>query len=156
MNNASVVAPLSDTDKSLINAVQRDFPLCEDPFGEIAARLSLSRAQVLARLDALQAQGIFSRFGAVLNHQKLGSSLLAAMQVPNDRLDRVVEIVNGFEQVNHNYLREHRFNLWFVVTAPDEQQFQGVLQAIEHATGLPILPLPMQKAYHLDLAFELK
>ncbi|HNE01785.1 MAG TPA: Lrp/AsnC family transcriptional regulator, partial [Plasticicumulans sp.] len=58
-------------------------------------------------------------------------------------------------EVNHNYEREHRFNLWFVVTAGSEGRLQAALGAIERATGLPVLRLPLLQEYHIDLGFRL-
>lgn len=64
-------------------------------------------------------------------------------------------IVNQFEQVNHNYAREHEYNLWFVVTANDAVALEYTLMEIELLTGLPVLVLPMEAAYHIDLGFNI-
>lgn len=64
-------------------------------------------------------------------------------------------LVSGFAEVNHNYEREHRLNLWFVVTAESRARVSAVLAEIEHRSGLPVLDLPMLESYFLDLGFEL-
>jgi len=86
----------------------------------------------------------------------IGASTLAAMAVPPGRLDQVAELVNGFPEVNHNDEREHRFNLWFVLTASDRACLDQVLAAISAATGLTVLDLPMLEEYHIDLGFPLR
>ncbi|MCW8884099.1 MAG: Lrp/AsnC family transcriptional regulator, partial [Motiliproteus sp.] len=58
-------------------------------------------------------------------------------------------------EVNHNYQREHFFNLWFVLAAPTQERIDEVLAELEETTGLPLLNLPMLKAHHLDLGFPL-
>jgi hypothetical protein len=67
----------------------------------------------------------------------------------------VAETVNRFPEVNHNYEREHRFNLWFVVTAGSEGRLQAALGAIEQVAGYPLLRLPLLHEYHIDLGFSL-
>ena len=51
-------------------------------------------------------------------------------------------MVSGFAEVNHNYEREHRLNLWFVVTAESRARVSAVLAEIEHRSGLPVEPRP--------------
>ena len=58
--------------------------------------------------------------------------------------------------VNHNYEREHAFNLWFVLTASDEARGRAVLEEIAALTGLEVMELPLVEAYHLDLGFPIQ
>ena len=97
-----------------------------------------------------------SRVGAVVRPNTIGASTLAAMAVPADELERVAALVSGFSEVNHNYEREHRLNLWFVVTAPDAAHLQQVLDDIAARSGYEVLPFPLLEDYHIDLGFELK
>ena len=95
---------------------------------------------------------MISRLGAVVTPNTAGASTLAAMAVPADRLDEVADIVSAEPGVNHNYEREHAFNLWFVVT----QRRDAVREhARPHSKrhGLPVIDLPLEKAYHIDLGF---
>jgi DNA-binding Lrp family transcriptional regulator len=139
----------------LLNEFQRDFPLSPAPFAELAARLGVGEKAVLGGLEKLRREGKISRVGAVFAPKRIGASTLAAMAVPPDRLDAVAAAVNRFPEVNHNYEREHRFNLWFVVTAGSEGRLQATLAAIEKAAGLPLLPLPLLEEFHIDLGFPL-
>lgn len=142
-------------DFRLLNDWQRDFPLVPRPFQAIADVLGVSEADVITRLARLQAEGSLSRVGAVVRPNSVGASTLAAMTVPPDRLDDVADKISARPEVNHNYEREHRLNLWFVVTAATPEQVQAVLRAIEGETGLPILDLPLEREYHIDLGFDL-
>lgn len=143
-------------DRRLLDEFQRDFPLCPRPYAAIAAQLGLSEAEVIERLQALQAGGTISRVGPVFAPNRLGVSTLAAMAVPEGRFLEVAEQVNAYPEVNHNYQREHRFNLWFVVTAEEQAHLDAVLADIEDRTGLKILVLPLLKDYHIDLGFRLQ
>jgi DNA-binding Lrp family transcriptional regulator len=86
----------------------------------------------------------------------IGVSLLAALAVPSDQFDEIAEWVSSLPEVNHNYEREHRFNLWFVVNASHEGHLEDVLEYIEQRSGLTVLRLPLLEAFHIDLGFPLE
>lgn len=139
----------------LLNDFQRGFPLCSAPYAELASRLGVAEAEVLRALEALKREGKISRVGAVFAPKRIGASTLAAVAVPPERLAAVAQIVNRFPEVNHNYEREHRYNLWFVATAGSAGRLASALAAIEAAIGLPVLRLPLLAEYHIDLGFGL-
>jgi DNA-binding Lrp family transcriptional regulator len=146
---------VSPLDLRLLDRWQRDFPLTPRPFAEIAAASGLGEEALIARLAALQRRGAISRVGAVVRPNTVGASTLAAMAVPPTDLDEVAARVSAEPAVNHNYEREHRLNLWFVVTAPDRTGVEEVLARIEADTGIVVLDLPLERAYHIDLGFRL-
>lgn len=147
---------LSELERRLLNDFQRDLPLSPRPFAELAQRLGTDETRVIETLERLQAEGMVSRVGPVLAPNRVGASTLAAMAVPRERLAEVAELVSSFPEVNHNYEREHRLNLWFVATAASRAQLLAVLEEIEHLSGLDVLDLPMIEDYHIDLGFTLK
>lgn len=147
---------LGPLERRLLNDFQRDLPLSPTPFADMAEELGVGEAEVITGLEGLRERGAISRVGPVLRPQRVGASTLAAMAVPPERLEAVAELVNGYTEVNHNYEREHRFNLWFVATAPDEERLHAVLDEIEARTGCEVLDLPMVEDYHIDLGFKLQ
>jgi len=154
---ANLDTPLTLTalEKCLLNEYQRGFPLCASPFALIAEQQGVTEVEVIGTLESLQQRGLISRVGPVFAPRRAGASTLAALSVPDGELQYVADLVSRFEEVNHNYEREHAFNLWFVVTAADPAQVQQVLEAIEEETGLPVLDLPMERSYYVDLGFPL-
>lgn len=155
-DNALQTQPLDTLEQALLNDFQQGLPLSPTPFAEMAARLGVNEAEVLEALQRLQTSGAVSRVGPVFRTHSVGASTLAAMAVPEERLEEVAAFVNGFEEVNHNYEREHALNLWFVATAPDQQHLDQVLRSIEQQTGLAVIALPMIEDYHIDLGFALQ
>ena len=145
----------SDTEKRLLNEYQKGLPLSPTPFRDIAERLGTSEALVLKILTRLQDIGVISRVGPVFKPKRIGASTLAAMSVPDNDLQRVAELISRYSEVNHNYEREDRFNLWFVVTAATQEQLDAVLVEMEQRTGLKVLNLPLERQYHIDLGFPL-
>ena len=104
----------------------------------------------------LKQAGAISRVGAVVRPNTIGVSTLAAMAVPPEELETVAAIVNGYAEVNHNYEREHRLNLWFVATAPDVAHLTAVLDEIAGRCGYEVLSFPLVEDYHIDLGFEMR
>ena len=143
-------------EQGLLNDFQRDFPLTPRPFAAIAERLGCDEHDVLEAYRRLQRVGSVSRIGAVIRTGAVGASTLAAMTVPPERLAAVAELISAYPEVNHNYEREHRLNLWFVVTAPNHDRLSQVLKEIESRSGLAVLDLPMLESYFLDLGFDLR
>ena len=58
--------------------------------------------------------------------------------------------------VNHSYLREDDWNLWFVATAPSDADLAASLARIEAASGLAVLSLPLERPFNIDLGFGLR
>lgn len=141
--------------RQLLDHYQRGFPLSENPYADMAQELGVSEQAILTTLRQLREQKIITRVGPVFDHHKAGASTLVAMAVPAERLDDIAAFISRFDEVNHNYAREHAFNLWFVVTAADHAHLKTVLATIEAACGMPMLNLPMEQAYHIDLGFKL-
>lgn len=140
----------------LLNDYQREFPLSPEPFETIARELNTCTGNLLEQLRTLQDSGVVSRVGAVFRPNTIGASTLAAMAVPPAELERIAALVNDFEQVNHNYAREHHYNLWFVVTAPDRQHVEITLDAIRRRSSYAVMSLPLVRDYHIDLGFHLR
>jgi siroheme decarboxylase len=148
-------AGLSPCEFRLLDEYQHGFPLFSAPFARIADEVGSDESSVLAAFSTFQVTGRVSRIGAVFAPRRIGASTLAAMAVPPSRLAEVAAIVSNFAGVNHNYEREHRFNLWFVVTASTADRLDETLVAIRVACGLPLLRLPLEEEFHIDLGFAL-
>lgn len=140
----------------LLNDWQHDFPLCADPFGVLADATGLERSVVLRTLAQAQHDGRISRIGGVFAHGAGGDAVLAAMAVPAARIEPVAALVSAHPGVNHNYLREHRYNLWFVMTGTHAEAVEAGVAELERATGLPALRLRMLRPYRIDLGFDLR
>lgn len=143
-------------DTRLLDEFQRDLPLVSRPFAVMAERLGMIEADVLDRLARMRDCGRISRVGATCRPNTAGASTLAALAIPEHRIEEVAAIVGAEPGVNHSYLREDRWNLWFVATAPTEDDLAASVARIETATGLPVLSLPLVRPFNIDLGFRLR
>ena len=146
----------SALEKRVLNDFQHDFPLSATPFADMAQQLGVSEDEILSTVRKLQDDGVISRVGPVFTPNRIGVSTLAAMSIPEAELECVARIVSAFAEVNHNYERDHEFNLWFVVTASSEEHLEIVLHEIEQHAEYPLMSLPMLEDYFIDLGFKLQ
>jgi DNA-binding Lrp family transcriptional regulator len=144
---------IDDCDAGLVDGFQSGFPVERRPFRAVGDAVGTDEADALARVERLADEGVFRRFGPVLNPPVIGSSTLAAVRAPEDRFDEVAEVINGYRQVNHNYRRDHEWNTWFVVTAGSLERRDEILAEIADRTGCEVLNLPMLTDYYIDLEF---
>ncbi|RDH85748.1 MAG: AsnC family protein [endosymbiont of Galathealinum brachiosum] len=140
----------------LLNEFQHNFPVTSTPYADIAERLNVDESTILELLKELDEKSILSRVGPVFRPNRVGVSTLAAMAVPEHKLEHIADIISSYPAVNHNYEREHHFNLWFVVTAENQMILDKTLEDMELKTDIRIMSLPMEKDYHIDLGFPLK
>ncbi len=142
-------------DRKIVNALQGGFPISERPYAEAAARLEMGEDELITRVDALLEAGVLSRFGPLYHAERLGGALtLAAMAVPEEDLDRVAEIVNGFPEVAHNYARDHALNMWFVIATETPARIAEVVAEIEAATDVAVYDMPKIEEFYIGLRVE--
>lgn len=142
-------------EQHLLNDFQHHFPCVERPYREIAATLGVAEPDIIQRLGHLKATGVISRIGPVFSPGRIGASTLAAMAVPADEFMATARWISDLPETNHNYEREDSFNLWFVITAPDQAHLGAVIERIRHSCPFPLLTLPLIEQYHIDLGFDL-
>ena len=146
---------LDDTDRAIINGLQGDFPLSEEPFAEAGAALGLSDEDLLARVSRLLDDGALSRFGPMYNAEMMGGGLtLAALKVPEDCFDDIAGKVNAFPEVAHNYARDHDLNMWFVIATETPERVAQVIDEIATVTGLTVYNMPKIEEFFIGLRFE--
>jgi len=147
---------LSDTDRAIVNRLQDGLPITDRPFEQVASELGLSEGVLMKRLQAMLDDGALSRFGPMYHAERLGGAFcLAALSAPEERFDEVARAVNAFEEVAHNYRREHELNMWFVLATDDPGRIPSVIAEIEQATGLKVHDFPKLDEYYVRLRLDL-
>lgn len=146
---------LDPDDRKLINALQGGFPLTRAPFADLAITLGLGAEEIIERLQRLLDARVLTRFGPMFQIERVGGAFcLAAMAVPEERFDEVAAAVNAFDEVAHNYRREHALNMWFVLATGHPDGIAAAAAAIEQATGLDVLLFPKEREYFVEMKLE--
>ncbi|MGQ3488474.1 siroheme decarboxylase subunit beta [Roseovarius pacificus] len=143
-------------DRALLDDWQREFPVTTRPFLTLAEHLGTSESDVITRLRTKIEHGQITRVGATCAPNTISASTLAAVAAPEDRIEEVARIIGAEQGVNHSYLREHDWNLWFVATGPDRAHVDAALERIGKNSGLRVLDLRLVRPFKLDLGFSLR
>ena len=155
MNARSPAAPLDELDRRIINALQGGFPISDEPYREVADSLGTTEAELLARLQRMLDTKVLTRFGPMFQIERLGGRfVLAALAVPEERFDEVTALVNALPEVAHNYRREHRLNMWFVLATETPAGIAQAIARIEAATGLPVFAFPKLQEFFVDMRLK--
>jgi DNA-binding Lrp family transcriptional regulator len=143
---------LSEADRRIIDALQGGFPLASRPFARVAAELGMAEDALIESVTRLREDGVLTRFGPMYDAAGLGGAFtLCALAVPEERFDAVTRLVNAYPEVAHNYRREHRLNMWFVLATERPGRIDELLAKISAATGLEVVNLPKLEEYFLEL-----
>lgn len=150
MRARRTVPALDGLDRSILNRLQEDLPLVPHPYAAVAAELGTSEAELLARLARLRESGVITRFGPFFDAEALGGAFcLCAMAVPEQRFEAVMSQINAHAEVAHNYERDHRLNMWFVLATETREEIGAVADRIEAETGLPVLRFPKEREFFI-------
>ncbi len=146
---------LDPLDRELLDRWQSEFPLTSQPFAVIAGALGVTENEVLERLNKLSDAGAISRIGATCRPNTAGASTLAVVAAPELRIEEVAAIIGAEPGVNHSYLRENHWNIWFVATGPDRVHVDESLARIGNLTELEVLDLRLVRPFNINLGFAL-
>ncbi|MDY0266554.1 MAG: AsnC family transcriptional regulator [Methanimicrococcus sp.] len=146
---------LDEIDRKLINLIQLDFPISKNPFEEIAEKIGTSEEVVISKLSALKENGILRRIGPIINTRGIGgTNTLAAVKVSAADVDKAALVINKYDEVSHNYLRDEAYNVWFTVSAPTQKRLDQILTEIQTELNCPLLDLPTIRQYKIQVNFR--
>ncbi len=148
---------LDNLNKAILNEIQSHFPIVSRPYGEVGRRVGASEKEVIRRVKNMTEAGVIRRIGANFTSRKLGyTSTLCAAQVPEELLTRFAQVVNRYPEVTHNYLRRHRYNVWFTLIAESTEKLDQILADISQTSGVEeILSLPAREVFKIKVDFPL-
>ncbi|MBI5814565.1 MAG: Lrp/AsnC family transcriptional regulator [Nitrospinae bacterium] len=149
---------MDETDKKILNIIQTGFPVEAAPYAIIGERVGITQDEAFERVKKLHETGIIRRIGASFDSRGLGwTSTLCAMCVPPEKIEQVAKVVSRYPGVTHNYERNHKYNLWFTLIAPDTDTVDMTLREIEKDSGFgPVRNMPMIKKFKIKVDFKFK
>jgi DNA-binding Lrp family transcriptional regulator len=152
-----ILKTMDEIDKKILNILQREFPLEEQPFLIVGNRCGISEDETISRIRKMKEEGIIRRIGAVFNGAKLGRvSTLCAVRVPEEKIDGFVAIVNANKNVTHNYRRDNEYNIWFTVSAATTKELKAFLKELKEKTGvMDILDMKAMNTFKINASFDI-
>ncbi|QER41814.1 Lrp/AsnC family transcriptional regulator [Thermodesulfobacterium sp. TA1] len=120
-----------DVEKKILSVIQKDFPLERRPFLRLAEKVGLDEEFFLEKIRELQKKNIIRQVSAVFNPSFFGhKSGLFAVKAKEKDLFQTIEIINSHNGVSHNYLRDHAYNLWFILVVPPGKDLLAEAEAL--------------------------
>ena len=123
--------------KRLVRLLQEEFPVCERPFEQLAARLGTTQEHVMEMTRRLQEEGKLRRITVSLFHVHAGFRVnsMLVWDVPEERLDRAAREAAKLDQVTHCYVRQRReefdYNLYTMVHETSRERFDALLEQLK-------------------------
>jgi DNA-binding Lrp family transcriptional regulator len=138
-----MVAPeLTDEQVEMMQLVQEDLPVVEEPFAEFGARIGRSGDAVLHALEEFKARKWMRRFAAVMNHRSAGfkANAMGVWAVPEDQLAEIGPQMAGFASVSHCYRRptydDWPYTVFTMVHGRSARDCEATIAAIRDETGI--------------------
>lgn len=150
------MSALTPEARAFINQFQGGFPIAGRPFRGVAAKLGMPETVLIQTIRQLLEERMLSRFGPLYDASRLGGGVtLAALSAPESEFEKVAGVVNSMPAVAHNYRREHKLNMWFVLAVERQPDVDRCLASITEQTGLQVYNFPKLREFYLGLWLRL-
>lgn len=148
---------MDDIDRKLLSSMQNGLSIDSRPFLSLAHKLGITENEVIDRIKNLKESGYIRRIGGIFDSKKLGySSTLCAANVPEAKIELVSSVINSYDEVTHNYIRNDDYNMWFTIIAHSNERMREIISNIKHKTGVyNIVSLPAIKLFKLKATFNI-
>ena len=142
----------------LLLEIQHNFPLVAKPFEAIAEKFNMSEDEVLEILQNEKDGGVIRQASASFDTKRLGySSSLVAFCIDEEKIEAAVQIINSHPGISHNYLRSHKFNIWFTLAVPPNSLLgleKTVKRIAELTNANDFLILPTLKMFKISVKLD--
>ena len=133
---------LSATEINIIRRLQEDLPLVSEPYKKLAEDLGITESELLTKIKELKNKKILRRFGAILNHRKVGfhSNAMAVWKIPEEKIIEATEIMISYQQVSHCYQRvtllNWQYNIFTMIHGKSDLECENVVEKIANAINI--------------------
>ena len=150
-------AEMDLTDRQLLNIIQTDFPLAEEPFACLGEQLGISEQEAIDRTARLKKSNIVRQISAIFDTRRLGyKTTLVAMRFPPEILSKSAKTINKHPGVSHNYGRTGQFNLWFTLAVPPYEDLEETVEDMARRTGAEACRImPTLRFFKIGVNFDM-
>jgi siroheme decarboxylase len=133
---------LNDLDKDIVRQLQEDLPIVPNPFKILSEQLGIPEEEYIKRTRYLVENGYIRRFGAALNHRRVGFSANAMVVwiVPDERVKDIGKIMASVNEVSHCYQRPTfegwPYNMFTMVHGKSYKECEKIAKIISEKTGI--------------------
>lgn len=133
---------LTEDDIKAVRALQKDLPIVDRPFSELAAGVGMSEDELLSRAARLLETRAMRRYAAVLRHQHAGyrSNAMVCWRAEAQEIERVGDIFASHPSVSHCYERavcpDWPYPLYTMVHSRDDDELKRTIAELAESSGL--------------------
>lgn len=134
-------APLSKSQIAAVRALQKDIPIVDLPFAELASQTNMDESTLLEFADQFLKSGKMRRFAAVLRHQKAGygANAMVCWRVEDQQVIRIGEVMAEHAAVSHCYQRpttgDWPYALYTMIHARTEDEISRIISELCASSG---------------------
>lgn len=150
--------PMDLVDKNLLNIIQSEFPLTDQPYLQISRALNISEHDLIKRLTILKQNNVVRQISAIFDTRRLGyKTTLVAMAFRQSDLHEAAMIINRHPGVSHNYAREGSYyNLWFTLAVSPQEDLSDVIGEMAIQTkALSQRMMPTIRFFKIGVNFDM-
>ncbi len=147
---------MDEIDRKILKIIQDGFPVCDDPYDEIGKKIGMQGDEVFKRIENLYSDGYIIKISPKFIRKKDVFNALIGIRVKSENVENVVNFLNNFDEISHNDLREHQYNIWFTLSAKNEEEFKEILNTIRKNDKIEdMVILPTKKVFKVNLEFDI-
>ena len=147
---------MNETTKKLLSRVQQGMPISSRPYRDLGQDLGLTEDEVIKRLGCLRKRGLLKRLDFSVDTRRLGLvSTLVACRIGRKNIPKAKRVLDGYGNITHNYLRKHRLNMWFTLSAASWKKLNETVSEIKSELApQELVSLPTRKVYKLKFKLD--
>ena len=133
---------LSDLDVAVIQTLQGDLPVVEEPYAPTAAALGIDQTRLLEHLESMKERRALRRVAAILFHRRAGFSAngMGVWKVPEDRILELGPAMAAFRGISHCYQRptyaDWPYSVFTMAHGRSKEECDAILDSIAESTGI--------------------
>ncbi len=141
-------APITEKEKEIIRALQKDFPIVPEPYKELANALNMTEEDLLDTVRSLSERGCLKRISIALHHNNVGYvvNVMVVWDIPDEQAGEVGRLMSMHPAVTHCYTRSRKpdfpYNLYTMVHCASEEEYDVIIRELLQITE-KILPHPV-------------
>ena len=133
---------ITERDKEFVRELQKDLPVVQEPFKEMAQNLNITTAELYAKAREYESVGLMRRYAAILRHRDAGfvANGMVVWNVPEDRVDEAGFKLAAYPQVSHCYRRpvypDWKYNVFSMVHARSLEAAEKMAVEMSQTIGI--------------------
>ncbi len=92
---------LSSIEKAILDFLQKDIPISQRPYKNLAKELDISEEEIVKTIESLKKRNVIKRVCAILYHRNVGytHNAMVAWNINEENVDTIGDLFSKYTQV---------------------------------------------------------